>query len=483
MAGEMNVVPRPARDSFELGHRARRAIAGHFETLRERGWALEGRTGSLEGAPDLEGHWYEYVPSGYEAGAEVPLVVSLHAGHYYAAAQVYDTCWCEIAEREGFIVVFPEAISHGCFGDSGESAKLDPHQADVRFLMALLEDLQKRFSIDSSRIYLHGMSRGGVFAAECALLFGSKFAALGTSCGALLLDAGSLPEQLADAMPEPMPVIQMQSAFDTTAPCRGVGLPELLVRNRHFWMELDGCTGIPDLAIGSRELVAYYHGSKADYVVRENAFHNHYEAISDAEDCWSLFAGARRLPGGEAQCADCSRDFEPDRNAIAVGDMSSHALVDGELVSIGAMVRQYRDVNVRRRGGFQSPQWAESVEHELDGKDMHVYYYVPVAFVARLFGLRARIRGDRASITTPDGAEVDFASGSSAAVLGGRVRNMGQSARLLAGELCIPLDWFAERIMGLCTAASDGILYIADHQVVLTSTFAGIIREIIGWGE
>lgn len=482
MAKNLVLFPRPARDSFELAHKARKGIARQFEELWKQGWPLREYTKSVEGAPGIEGHWYEYVPSCYDGSVEVPLVVSFHAGHYFAAAQVFDTCWCEIAEREGFIVVFPEALAHGCFGSSDATRKLEPDHDDVRFVLALLDDLQQRYSIDASRLYLHGMSRGGVFAAELSYLFGSKFAGIGSSCSltmSAILDTLEVEEGTDLA---PLPIIQMRSTFDAVVPYREPNPSELVNKNRHFWMERNECEGMPELHIGSRELIAYYRGTKADYVLRESAFHNHYEAISDAEDCWSLFSTVRRAADGSIERIDGGLEFEPDVKAIALGDMSSHALVDGKLVSTGAMIRQYRDVNTRRRGGFQSPIWAEATARELDGKDMHVYYYAPVSFVGQVFGLEASVDLDRATVTMPDSSYVEFVRGSSAAIVGNRVRNMGQAARDVDGNLCIPIDWFAEFALGLCTAEKDGVLYIADHQVVLTSTFAAIIREIIGWG-
>ena len=66
MAKNLVLFPRPARDSFELAHKARKGIARQFEELWKQGWPLQEYTKSVEGAPDIEGHWYEYVPSSYD---------------------------------------------------------------------------------------------------------------------------------------------------------------------------------------------------------------------------------------------------------------------------------------------------------------------------------------------------------------------------------------------------------------------------------
>lgn len=482
MGGQLNIYPRPARDSFELGHRARKEIAKQFELLESQGWPLRARSGRLVDGSDTENHWYEYIPSSYDGSSSVPLVISFHAGHYFASAQVFDTCWCEIAEREGFIVAFPEATSGGCFTTSEGTGYLDANRIDVRFVDALLDSLERRFNIDSTRIYLHGMSRGGIFAAELSLYFGTRFAALGISCGSGNPDV--LEQCKGDALLHAvsMPVVHLCCAYDVSAPHRGHTAAEIGAYNRRFWLEANGCTEPPQIKVTSFELIAYYRGLKADYVFRDSAFHNHYESVSDAEDCWSLFRTARRLPDGSIQRTGEPSEFVGDAHAIAVGDFSSHAFVGGKPVRLSAKVRQYRDVNVRRRGGFQDPIRGEAVAGPLDGMDMRVYYYAHVADIARLFGLECGIEGEKAFIVGPDGERIGFVKGSSAAVIRNRVHSMGQAAREVEGAFCIPLDWFAEQVMDKCTAQKDGILYIADRQVVMTEDFATIIREQIGWG-
>ena len=62
-------------------------------------------------ADGLEDRWYEYVPKSYDGTKAVPLVISNHGGLMNGWAQAVYSSWTLLAEREGFICVFPSANS------------------------------------------------------------------------------------------------------------------------------------------------------------------------------------------------------------------------------------------------------------------------------------------------------------------------------------------------------------------------------------
>ena len=53
--------------------------------------------------------WYEYVPASYDGSVPVPLVVQLHGGGNDGLRWANMTIWHLLAEREGFLVVYPNA--------------------------------------------------------------------------------------------------------------------------------------------------------------------------------------------------------------------------------------------------------------------------------------------------------------------------------------------------------------------------------------
>ena len=57
----------------------------------------------------LSDRWYEYVPESYDGSEPVPLVVGNHGGLMTGWGHAIYTSWTMVADREGFICVFPDA--------------------------------------------------------------------------------------------------------------------------------------------------------------------------------------------------------------------------------------------------------------------------------------------------------------------------------------------------------------------------------------
>ena len=69
-----------------------------------------GKTGFFYSEEKIDGkirRWYTYVPSDYKAGTGVPLVVAIHGYSSAIHAFTGDSRWQDVAEKNGFIVVFP----------------------------------------------------------------------------------------------------------------------------------------------------------------------------------------------------------------------------------------------------------------------------------------------------------------------------------------------------------------------------------------
>jgi polyhydroxybutyrate depolymerase len=121
----------------------------------------------------------------------------------------------ELADREGFIAVYPN-------GSSGLGGRLLTWNAgiccgpaaairvdDVGFVKALLEDLGRRVALDAERIYATGLSNGSMMAYRLAAEAASRFAAVAGVAGAMTL------ERFAPALP--VPVMHMHSVDDRRA--------------------------------------------------------------------------------------------------------------------------------------------------------------------------------------------------------------------------------------------------------------------------
>jgi len=137
---------------------------------------------------DLDGFrrcWYEYVPESVrKSDKPVPLVVCMH-GRGGSAETFFDLSGLNrVAEERDFIAVFPESGVYQqrpgglrnvlLWNGSYQGKKID----DVSFVLRILDDVKKRYPIDSSRIYACGQSSGGMMTSELAVRASNVFAAV-----------------------------------------------------------------------------------------------------------------------------------------------------------------------------------------------------------------------------------------------------------------------------------------------------------------
>jgi polyhydroxybutyrate depolymerase len=126
-----------------------------------------------------------YVPKSYDAAKPVPLVISLHGAALWPRMQKVTSGWNDIADEEGFIVVYPAGlpIVAGHWLRiwrlwSGLTGSDDTAQ-EIRFISGLIDALSVRYNIDPTRIYADGYSNGGGMANLLACRLPDRFAAIG----------------------------------------------------------------------------------------------------------------------------------------------------------------------------------------------------------------------------------------------------------------------------------------------------------------
>ena len=133
--------------------------------------------------------WLTYLPSNYAAlvasGAKLPLVLSLHGRNGSARWQAITSQWHLAAEQRGFIVVYPQGTGATW---SGSIANDNP---DVAFMLSLIAELQVRYAVDPTRIYMNGASMGSLMTNRMAVQYPLLFAAI-APCYSGYLSAANL---------------------------------------------------------------------------------------------------------------------------------------------------------------------------------------------------------------------------------------------------------------------------------------------------
>lgn len=136
-----------------------------------------------------------HVPARVAQGTSaVPLVIMLHGGGGNADNAEMMSGFSRKADREGFIVAYPDGTGGGraamytwnaghCCGYAMQN-KVD----DVGFLGALIDQVQRDHRIDPSRVYVTGMSNGGMMSHRAGIGLADRIAAIAPVVGALFGD-------------------------------------------------------------------------------------------------------------------------------------------------------------------------------------------------------------------------------------------------------------------------------------------------------
>lgn len=114
--------------------------------------------------------WYEYIPPQLRGSQEkVPLLFNFHGGGCVPLYGAEQSDWHEIADKENFIVVYPEASQRNMWNAWDDRTSLE--YSDKDFFLALIDHMKTVHPIDESRIYVSGFSMGGMMsnAMACSL--------------------------------------------------------------------------------------------------------------------------------------------------------------------------------------------------------------------------------------------------------------------------------------------------------------------------
>ena len=125
-----------------------------------------------------------YVPHTYDPAKPTPLVISMHGGAVWPSAQRDISQWNALADRQGFIVVYPGAIARG---PRAWHMNPGPIAKNVQFISDLIDALKADYNIDSTRVYADGLSNGGGMAFVLSCNLSDRIAAVGLVASAQFL--------------------------------------------------------------------------------------------------------------------------------------------------------------------------------------------------------------------------------------------------------------------------------------------------------
>jgi polyhydroxybutyrate depolymerase len=172
------------------------------------------------------------------AGQSLPVVVALHSGGGLAPWFESYTGFSQIADAEGFIVVYPNGAGYQHFWTINDHNPNAPD--DVGFVNALLDQTESGYCTNPSRVYAFGVSNGGGMAVRLGCELAGRFAAIATVAGGYRSQSACNPIL-------PVSVLEVHGTSDGSVPYDGMppdhaGSVPLFLRR---WVARDRCQRTP----------------------------------------------------------------------------------------------------------------------------------------------------------------------------------------------------------------------------------------------
>ena len=165
----------------------------------------------------VEREYQLYLPSSYNEENPHTVLLNFHgfggnAKDYFA----FESDFQEVAEQEGVILVYPQALLLSGFSVWNAAPFAEDNKTDfddIGFIETLIVDLQEQLSIDPERVYAAGFSTGGMFSYALACFSNEPIA------GVAAVSAAQL--NLVDCAPSPINAFIAHGTADDVLPYNG----------------------------------------------------------------------------------------------------------------------------------------------------------------------------------------------------------------------------------------------------------------------
>jgi len=167
-------------------------------------------------------HYLLHIPSSYQPSSPASLIISFHGFGINSKEEENLTGMSAKADREGFLVVYPDGLDERWNTGSGGQG-----QADLQFIRDLIVLLESQYNIDPKRIYATGISNGGGMTDRVGCDLADVIAAIAPVAGAYNFWQNCNPSR-------PVPVLAFHGLDDNVVPYEG-GSPKIMEPSIEEW--------------------------------------------------------------------------------------------------------------------------------------------------------------------------------------------------------------------------------------------------------
>ena len=190
--------------------------------------------------------YYLYVPDNLDTNQSIPILFAFHGYGSSALRHLGYTNYIPIADRNNFIVVYPQGESTSTLSahwNVGGWTSKSPVK-DLEFVETVIDLLKDKLPIDETRIYSSGMSNGGYMGYHLSCNISNKFAAIASVTGSMTTSTYD------NCSPShPTPILQIHGLLDFVVPYNGNSGSKSIPDVMNYWSNYSSCNSDPDTLI------------------------------------------------------------------------------------------------------------------------------------------------------------------------------------------------------------------------------------------
>jgi poly(hydroxyalkanoate) depolymerase family esterase len=266
-----------------------------------------------------------YVPAS-GAGTALPLIVMLHGGTQDAAAFAAATRMNDLAEREKFLVAYPEqarSANAGGYWNWFAPGHQRRDAGEPSLIAGITRQVTDRYQADTVRVYVAGFSAGGAMAAVMAAVYPDLYAAAGVHSGLAYAAADDVataleamrhgPPHPARSPARPLPLIVFHGDRDPiVAPANATALIDRVL------------AASPDRHPGARPATVTGGRVPGGHAYTRTCYQD--PAGAALAECWIIHQGGHAWSGGVPQ-GSYTDPHGPDASAELIRFFGEHPAI------------------------------------------------------------------------------------------------------------------------------------------------------------